>query len=60
MAMAVSLALVSHRHFQVRNGDRWLRDHHEAVWNAYGVRTIRAQRRARSSSHAAVYVMIVQ
>jgi hypothetical protein len=44
----------------VRNGDRWLRDHHEAVWNANGVRTIRAQRRARSSSHAAVYVMIVQ
>jgi hypothetical protein len=30
LAVAVSLALVSHCHFQVRNGDRWLRDHLQA------------------------------
>jgi hypothetical protein len=42
LAMAVGLALVSHRNFQVRNGHRCQRDHRDAVWNAYGARTIGA------------------
>jgi hypothetical protein len=42
LAMAVGLALVSHRNFQVRNGHRCQHDHRDAVWNAYGARTIGA------------------
>jgi hypothetical protein len=40
--VVVSLALVSHHHFNVRNSDRWLCDQRDVVRNAHGGRTIGA------------------
>jgi hypothetical protein len=43
LVVVVSLALISHHHFNIRNSDRWLCDQRDALRNAHGGRTIGAQ-----------------
>jgi uncharacterized membrane protein len=59
LAVVVSLALVSHHHFNVRNSDRWLCDQRDAVRSPHGGRTIGCLP-CSIPAHVAVYVVALQ